>query len=291
MKYKEPIVVAEVGANHMGDESIARRLIEQATQCGAHVVKFQKRHPKELLTPEQYYAPHPAPWHSYGETYGEHRERLELPISVHRDLATYAKERGILYSSSVWDMTSAREVAREINPPFIKVPSACNNHEALLVYLRDEYEGDIHISLGMTTIEEQQRLRAVFKDQYTRLVLYACTSGYPVPFESAYLLEIERLRSLWHDMGARIGYSGHHLGIAVDIAAYTLGAEYIERHFTLDRTWKGTDHAASLEPHGLEKLVRDLRATQLALRLKPAVMDPLEVEQRSKLKFRERQVT
>ena len=140
-----------------------------------------------------------------------------------------------------------------LSPRFIKVPSACNNNFELLEVLRDEYCGEVQISFGMTSHQEEREIIQYFeeKDQAKeRLIICACTSGYPVPFESAALLEIKRLYDEYGASVKEIGFSGHHLGIAVDIAAYTLGARWIERHFTKDRTWKGTDHSASLEPVG-----------------------------------------
>ena len=143
------------------------------------------------------------------------------------------------------------------------------------------------MSLGMTTCREEEAAVEIFrqKGRLGDLVLYACTSGYPIPFEEAYLLEIVRLRETYGGEVAAIGYSGHHLGIAADVAAYTLGATWIERHFTLDRTWKGTDHAASLEPDGLRRLVRDLQHVHLALRYRDTDISPIEEAQRKKLKW------
>ena len=123
-------------------------------------------------------------------------------------------------------------------------------------------------------------------NQAHRLVIYSCTSGYPVPFENVCLLEIIKLNERFSGNIKSIGFSGHHLGIAVDIAAYTLGATWIERHFTLDRTWKGTDHAASLEPAGFSRLTRDLKATYTSLTYKDVELLPIEIAQRSKLKYR-----
>jgi N-acetylneuraminate synthase len=171
-------------------------------------------------------------------------------------------------------------------PPMLKVPSACNLHFGMLELLAREYRGEIHISLGMTTPEEQDEIVAELErlGANGRTVLYACTSGYPVPFEQVCLYEVSRLRDRYASRVQSIGFSGHHLGIAVDIAAITLGAEWIERHFTLDRTWKGTDHAASLEPDGLRKLVRDVRNVSKALTYKDAPILDIEVPQRAKLK-------
>jgi len=286
--YKKPIIIAEIGCNHMGSLEIAKELVELAKECKADYAKFQKRNPKELLTEEQYNSPHPNPMHSYGDTYGAHREFLELNVDEHKELKSHCDSIGIKYSTSVWDVTSARELIT-INPDMLKVPSACNNHFDLLKVLRDEYTGQVHVSFGMTTQEEEEAVVRFFEETGAakdRLVIYACTSGYPVPFEDLNLLEIQRLYKSFEERVHEIGFSGHHLGIAADIAAYTLGAVWIERHFTKDRTWKGTDHAASLEPTGMRKLVRDLNATHKALHYKPQQILEIEQVQRDKLKFK-----
>ncbi len=290
MDYIIPKVIAEIGCNHKGNIEIAKKMIRTAAiYCEVDCVKFQKRCNKELLTPEQYNALHPNPSNSYGKTYGEHREFLEFTLEQHEELKAYCEEVGIEYSTSVWDLTSAKEIAG-LSPKFIKVPSACNNHYPMLEWLCDNYQGEIHVSLGMTTHEEEDRLLQMFetKGRNKDLVLYICTSGYPVPFENVCLLEISRIREKYGDRVKQIGFSGHHLGIAVDIAAYTLGASIIERHYTLDRTWKGTDHAASLEPEGVRKLKRDLLATYEALHYKDSEILELEAVQREKLKYRKR---
>ena len=283
-----PKVIAEVGCNHKGDIGIAKEHIKIAKIfCNADVVKFQKRNNKELLTVEQYNAPHPNPSNSYGNTYGEHREYLEFTIEQHAELKEYCDGLGITYSSSVWDLTSAMEIA-SLNPSLIKIPSACNNHYNMLDWLCENYYGEIHISTGMTTKQEIEDLINYFisKDRNGDVILYSCTSGYPVPFEDVCLLEIASLKNKYKDKVKAIGFSGHHLGIAVDIAAYTLGAEWIERHYTLDRTWKGTDHAASLEPEGIRRLSRDLKAVHNALKNKEKDILDIEIIQREKLKFK-----
>jgi len=284
--YRKPKVIAEIGCNHMGNFEIARELIALAKDCGADTAKFQKRDNKLLLTEEQFNSPHPVEDNSYGKTYGEHRDYLEFDQKQHRELKSFCESIGIEYSTSVWDSNSAKATS-ELNPRFIKVPSACNNNFELLEVLRDEYSGEVQISFGMTTHQEERAIVSYFeeKDQANqRLIIFACTSGYPVPFESAALLEIRRLYDEYGDRVKEIGFSGHHLGIAVDIAAYTLGAIWIERHFTKDRTWKGTDHAASLEPAGLKKLIRDLNASYEALRYKASEILDIEKIQRAKLK-------
>jgi len=284
-----PKIVAEIGCNHMGKMEIAKELIGvAATFCKADFVKFQKRTNKELLTPEQYAAPHPVPGNSFGDTYGEHREYLELSVDQHRELKEYCDQMKIGYATSVWDLTAAKEITA-IGPKYIKIPSGTNQHFDLLGYLCDEYEGQVHASLGMTTREEEERLVKFFEDRGRAkdLVLYACTSGYPVPFADVCLREITRLRETYADRVHTIGFSGHHLGIAVDVAAQTLGATWIERHYTLDRTWKGTDHAASLEPDGIRKLCRNSKAVAQALCYKPAELLEIELPQRKKLKWGE----
>ncbi len=288
MNYQKPYVIAEAGCNHMGQMEIAHDLINTAASfCKVDAIKFQKRCPKELLTEEQYNAPHPNPVNSYGNTYGEHREFLEFTVAQHAQLKEWCEQAGITYSTSVWDMTSAKEIA-SLNPKFIKIPSACNNHFEMLQWLCDNYKGEIQLSLGMTTHEEEEQIVQLFEKNGRNkdLVLFNCTSGYPVPFKDICLLEITRMREKYESRVKAIGFSGHHLGIAADIAAYTLGASYIERHYTLDRTWKGTDHAASLEPDGVRKLKRNLMQICDALTYKSEEILPIEQIQRDKLKFR-----
>lgn len=286
--FNKPYVIAEAGCNHMGKIEIARELINTAAYfCKADAIKFQKRCPKELLTPEQYSAPHPNPANSYGDTYGAHREFLEFTVDQHAQLKEWCEQAGITYSTSVWDMTSAKEIAT-LNPVFIKIPSACNNHFEMLQWLCDNYTGEIQLSFGMTTHDEEERIVQLFEKngRAKDLVLFNCTSGYPVPFKDVCLLEITRMREAFESRVKAIGFSGHHLGIAVDVAAYTLGASIIERHYTIDRTWKGTDHAASLEPDGIRKLVRNLNAVHDALTNKESEILPIEQVQRDKLKYR-----
>jgi N-acetylneuraminate synthase len=272
----------------MGQMEIAHDLIKTAAYfCKADAIKFQKRCPRELLTEEQYNAPHPNPENSYGDTYGAHREFLEFSVEQHAQLKEWCEEVGIIYSTSVWDMTSAKEIA-SLNPVFIKIPSACNTNFEMLQWLCDNYNGEIQLSFGMTSHAEEEQIVHLFEEngRAKDLVLFNCTSGYPVPSKDVCLLEINRMREMYENRVKAIGFSGHHLGIALDIAAYTLGASIIERHYTLDRTWKGTDHAASLEPDGLRRLVRDLNAVHEALTYKETEILPIEQVQRDKLKYR-----
>ena len=282
----KPRVIAEIGCNHKGDMDIAREMIMTAAMfCKADVVKFQKRCNKELLTEAEYNAPHPHPENSYGATYGLHREALEFTVEQHAQLKKWCEEFGVVYSTSVWDLTSAKEIVA-LKPSLIKIPSACNLKFEMLGWLCDNYEGEMHLSFGMTTKEEEEKIVRFFevRKRAQDLVLYSCTSGYPVKFDEICLLEILRLRERYEDRVKAIGFSGHHLGFAADIAALTLGARWVERHFTLDRTWKGTDHAASLEPDGLRRLCRDVRNVAMALRYKECDLLAVELVQRAKLK-------
>jgi len=283
---KKPKVVAEIGCNHKGQMEIAHEMIMMAAKfCKVDAVKFQKRNNREYLSEEQYNAPHPNPINAYGKTYGEHREFLEFDLDQHRQLKAWCEEYGLEYGTSVWDVTSAREIA-SLNPVGIKVPSACNTNFPMLEVLCKEFAGEISISFGMTTHDEEQKI-VEFIEKHNRadqLIIYSCTSGYPVAFEDICLYEITRLRETFGKRVKKIGFSGHHLGIAADIAAMTLGAEVIERHFTLDRTWKGTDHSASLEPDGLRRLARDVKHVAMALDYKKQEILEVEAVQRKKLK-------
>lgn len=281
-----PKIIAEIGCNHLGKMDIAHEMIKVAAQfCKVDIIKFQKRTNRELLTPEEYAAPHPNPANSYGETYGEHRTYLEFDLEQHRQLKAWCEEWGAKYSASVWDVTAAKEIA-SLGPHMLKVPSACNLDFDLLQWLIDNFDGQIHLSFGMTTHAEERKIIDLFNmaGRGQDLVVYACTSAYPVPFEDICLFEVKRLEESYGSVVKSIGFSGHHLGIAADVAALALGATVFERHFTLDRTWKGTDHAASLEPDGMRRLSRDLRNVSRALSFKQEEILSIELDQRLKLK-------
>ncbi len=279
-------IVAEIGATHIGDINRAKDLINLAVLAGADYVKFQKRNPHESTPEEMKHKPHPNKKFAYGETYLEHRINLELGIDAHRELKEYCELRNIGYATSVWDISSAHEIIN-LNPDFIKVPSACNNNKDLLNILFYEYEGDIHLSTGMLRQEEKLDLfnylmKSSVRDHAKRIVLYHCTSEYPCPFERLYLNEIKTLME-WYEPLKAIGFSNHGFGIAADVAAYMLGARWIERHFIDDRTFRHTDASASLEPDGLRRLCRDLKMVPKALQYKDGMSEE-EEEQRRKLK-------
>ncbi len=282
------MVIAEIGCNHKGDIGIAREMIRIAKVfCNVDYVKFQKRNSRELLSEEQYNSPHPVPYQSYGNSYGEHREFLEFTIEQQVSLKEYCDEMGIGYSCSVWDMTSLGEVM-SLKPDYIKVPSAMNTHWQLLKCLSDRYPGDIHVSLGMTTLKQEKQIVQLLQahGRLQDVVLYHCTSGYPVSPKDISLLGIQRLAQTYGDRVKAIGFSAHYTGIGLDGAAFVLGARYIERHFTLDRAWKGTDHAAALEPDGLRRVRKDTKIVAEALHYKEAEILEIEKPQLKKLKYR-----
>ena len=285
MHKNAPIIIGEVGCNHMGSLKLAEKLIKVASLCGVNYVKFQKRDNRYLLA-ENYDQPHPVPENSYGKSYGQHRDFLEFDLEQHLKLINICKQNQIGYSILVWEKKSAQEFCKIQNKlDYIKVPSACNLDFELLDELCKNFKKKIHISLGMTTKKE---INIIFnflkkKKRNKDLVFYHCTSDYPAKFEDLNLLNISSLIKKYKNKIYDVGFSGHHLGIAADISAYTLGANYIERHFTLDRTYKGTDHAASLEPRGLNKLVRDLKAVNLSLGYKFGLLKNEKI-QRRKLK-------
>jgi len=283
----KPKIICEIGCNHKGDIKIAKKMIEVAKEfCNVDVIKFQKRCNLELLSKEEYNTPHPVPHNSYGSTYGEHREFLEFNLNQHLELKKFCEKKKVEYSSSVWDITSAKEIS-SLKPKMIKIPSAVNNNTKLLEWIYENYNGEIHISLGMTIKKEEDNIIRIAREtkKIGKTILYHCVSGYPVEVKELYLLEITNLLNKYGEELKGVGFSGHHTGIAADISAITLGAKYIERHFTLDRTWKGTDHAASLEPDGLRRVIRDIKNVNEALKFKTKEILSVEEFQRKKLKY------
>lgn len=244
-------LIAEIGACHGGSLDRALMLSNLAIQNGADVVKFQKRNPLISTPPHLANMPHPNPHFAYGNTYLEHRMKLELSIEDHLKIKKFIEKNNGKYSCSVWDIDSAKEIL-SIDPEFIKIPSACNMNDNLLEYCFSKAKCPIHISLGMTSLNERNSI--IEKYQNNNCVFYHTTSEYPCSFENLFLLEIKNL----YNMDVCVGFSNHGYGIAADIAAIALGASFIERHFIDDRAFRHTDAAASLEPSGLRTLKRDI---------------------------------
>ncbi len=265
-------ITAEFCCNHMGDLNVAKNMIDALAtadeKARVNIIKFQKRTPKELLTPEKYNAPHSNPKNSYGNTYGEHREFLEFSREQHKELKEYCEQNGFIYSSSVFDKTALLEIL-SLNPKIIKIGSANNTDLRLLDYLVKNYDGEIHISLGCITREEEQKIIKVINEKIENVVLYACTSAYPPKKGELCLMEVRRLKEKYGNVVKGIGFSGHHKGFYPDIAALALGATYFERHFTLNKKFKGTDHKISLTTEEISKLVKILKNINSELRYRP----------------------
>ena len=271
-------IVAEIGCNHGGSLETLKKMMLRAKQCGVDAVKSQKRCPREFLTPEQYRRPYDNP-HSFGKTYGEHREALELGAEEWQEAMEFADDLGILLYASVFDITSAR-LMKDIAAEIMKIGAGQATRSDLLNEVAG-YGLPVMLSTGMSTYEEIDAAVAIFKARSADLTLMQCTSCYPCAYKDLHLRVIPTLAKRY---GLPVGFSGHHASVAIDAAAVAMGAVAIERHFTLDRTMKGTDQAMSLEPTGLEKVVKYIRATEEALG------DPekrvLEVEKPIRLKHR-----
>lgn len=274
--------IAEIGCSHIGCINRAKELAKLAKLSGADILKTQKRNPLESVKKELWDKPHPNKLFAYGKTYLEHRQNVELSIEKHIELENFCNEIGIAYSTSVWDMTSAKEVIKHLNLNLIKIPSALNLNFTLIKYLVDHFKGEIHISTGMINKEEKIKLFEQLEPFKYKFVIYHCTSGYPVPFENIHILEIKNLKNIF----PRIGFSNHGYGIALEPVALSLGATYFERHFIDDRLFPHNDSAGSLEPQGFSKMVRDLKAVDKSLTYKPDQLEQIEIEQRDKLQFK-----
>jgi len=249
-------VVAEIGINHNGDTDIARQLIAMAQRYGCDAVKFQKRTPEACVPVEQRDLMRETPWGMM--TYMDYRYRLEFGENEYREIAAYCAKQGIAWFASCWDEESVDFIER-FSPPCYKIASASLTDDALLKHHR-QYARPIILSTGMSTVEEIDHAVEVLGTD--DLVLMHSTSSYPAKFEELNLRCIANMRERY---GVPVGYSGHEVGLVPTIAAATLGASMVERHITLDRAMWGSDQAASVEPPGLQRLVRDIRAVEMAL--------------------------
>ena len=250
-------VIAEIGLNHNGDVELAKQLIDVAADAGADAVKFQKRTP-EIATPEHMRStPRETPWGTM--TYLDYRRRVEFGRDEYIEISDYALLRGLEWFASPWDVPSVAFL-EDLGVVAHKVASAGLTDIELLEALRDTGKPVI-LSTGMSTIDQIDRAIDVLGTD--RLVLMHATSTYPMEPEEANLRVIPVLRDRYP--GVPVGYSGHERGLQISLAAVALGAVAVERHITLDRTMWGSDHAASLEPAGLQHLVRDIRVIEAAL--------------------------
>jgi sialic acid synthase len=252
-------VIAEIGHNHQGSLDKARELFREAKLAGAHAVKLQKRDNRRLYTRAAYDKPYDNE-NSFGSTYGEHREFLEFGLKEYTELQAYARELGVDFFSTAFDLASA-DFLEAINVPAYKIASGDLKSTPLLKHVAS-FGKPMIISTGGAMIEDVQRAYDTIMPINQQLAILQCTAGYPASFDELDLGVIGTYRDRFP--GAVVGFSSHDNGIAMPIAAYMLGARIVEKHFTLNRTSKGTDHAFSLEPPGLTKLVRDLRRAELA---------------------------
>jgi len=253
-------VIAEIGHNHQGSVQKARELFREAKLAGAHAVKLQKRDNRGLYTRAAYNKPYDNE-NSFGATYGEHREFLEFGLDEYRELQQYARELDIDFFATAFDIASADFLAG-LDVPAYKIASGDLKSTPLLKHVA-RFGKPVVLSTGGALIEDVQRAYDTIMAINPQLAILQCTAGYPASFEELDLRVVEQYRERFP--AAVIGYSGHDNGIAMPVAAYVLGARIVEKHFTLNRAMKGTDHAFSLEPVGLRKMVRDLERTHKAL--------------------------
>lgn len=248
-------IIAEIGINHNGDVEIAKQLIDVAASIGCDAVKFQKRTIDVVYTQEELDKYRETP---FGTTNRELKEALEFGFDEYAEIDRHCKERGILWTASCWDEASV-DFIDQFEPAFYKVASASLTDDDLMKHTHDKGRPVI-LSTGMSTMEEIRHAVDILGDD--DLVLMHCTSTYPSRPRELNLRVIETLRE---EFGCPVGYSGHEVGLQTSLAAVVLGACAVERHITLDRTMWGSDQAASVEPHGFARLVRDIRVIETAL--------------------------
>jgi sialic acid synthase len=253
-------VIAEIGHNHQGDVEKCKAMFVAAQEAGASAVKLQKRENRSLFTREAFDRPYDHE-NSFGPTYGTHREALEFGWDEYQELKQYAKELGITFFATAFDVASV-DFLGELDVPAIKIASGDLKSLYLLEYAA-KLQKPMVVSTGVATMSEVQRAYDTIMPINPQFCLLQCTAAYPPEFDQLDLRVITTFREQFPDVV--IGFSSHDNGIAMAAVAYTLGARVVEKHFTLNRAMKGTDHAFSLEPVGLRKLVRDLRRARVAL--------------------------
>ena len=253
-------IIAEIGINHQGSVDIAKKLILKARECGADAVKFQKRSISRILTKaglDMSYENR----NSFGKTYGEHKRALELTKDNYKELKKFTEQTGLFFSASGWDEESI-DFLMEIDIPFFKMASADLSNFPLLEHTAKKGK-PIILSTGMADINLVKSALSLVQKHNTNIAILQCTSTYPAQFNEINLNVIKSYLDIFPNN--IIGYSGHELGISIPGVAVAMGAKIIEKHFTLDRTMKGGDHAASLEPLGFSKMVRDIRHIEDAM--------------------------
>ena len=253
-------VIAEIGHNHQGSLEKAKELFLRAKECGVNAVKLQKRDNRSLFTRAIFDMPYNTE-NGFGPTYGAHREALEFGLNEYQELKRYAAELGLTMFATAFDFASADFLAK-LDMPAYKIASGDLNNTPLLKHVAGIGK-PIFLSTGGGTIESVKYAHDTIMAINSKLCILQCTVAYPVEPEDMNLRVITTYRELFSKLV--IGLSDHQNGIAMGLVGYMLGARVIEKHFTLNRAWKGTDHAFSLEPIGMRKLVRDLRRAHIAL--------------------------
>ena len=271
-------IIAEIGQNHQGDLEKAKALFKAAKECGVDAVKLQKRDNRTLYARALYDAPYDNE-NSFGATYGEHREALEFGRDAYLELQRYAGELGLAMFATAWDFPSADFLAG-IGVPAYKIASGDLKNTPLLRHVA-KFGKPMIVSTGGGTMDDVQRAYDAIMPINSQLCLLQCTAVYPAEFADLNLKVISTFRERFPEIV--VGLSDHENGIAMAVAAYVLGARVIEKHFTLNHTWKGTDHVFSLEPTGMRKLVRDLRRIPAAMG--DGVKRPVEAEKKPIMKM------
>jgi len=256
-KSSSTYIIAEIGLNHNGDMDIAKKLIDVAASAGCDAVKFQKRTPDLCVPEDQKQIQRETPWGRM--SYIDYRHRIEFGKKEYLEINDYCQEKNIEWFVSTWDDNSV-DIMEDIGVCAYKVPSACLTDISMLKKLNDTKK-PIIISTGMSTLD-QIKTAVEFFDESLLSILH-CTSAYPCSNDEINLKMINTLNSLYPNYV--IGYSGHETGLQISLAAVAMGAKIIERHITLDRTMWGSDQSASIEPRGLDKLVRDIRVIEKAM--------------------------
>jgi N-acetylneuraminate synthase/sialic acid synthase len=253
-------VIAEIGHNHQGDLETAKEMFRVAKEGGADAVKLQKRSNSDLYTEEMLNKPYENK-NSYGPTYGAHREKLEFGLEEYQVLKEYAKELDIIMFSTAFDFQSA-DFLEELGSPVYKIASGDLKNIPLLLHIA-QFNKPMIISTGGANMDDVRRAVDAIMPINQKLCILQCTSGYPAAIDEMNLNVIKNYRNCFPNN--IIGLSSHDNGIVMPVAAYMLGARIVEKHFTMNHTWKGTDHAFSLEPIGFSKMVRDLKRVRIAM--------------------------
>jgi N-acetylneuraminate synthase/sialic acid synthase len=255
-----PFVIAEIGHNHQGNIETAISLIRAAAASGASAAKFQKRDNKSLFTPDLYNQPYNSE-NSFGETYGKHREALEFGWEEYKICIAEARKVGITFFATAFDFNSA-DFLYGLKMPAYKIASGDLQNLPLLKYVAD-FKKPMIISTGGANFKMIHNAVEIIRTVHNKFAILQCTASYPAKYENLNLKVISKLRDMYPENV--IGYSGHDNGIAMAVVAYTLGARIIEKHYTLNRTLKGTDHVFSLETQGMQKMIRDLNRAAVAI--------------------------